>query len=359
MYKSIDVRNGNEVIILDSKWLRDIESLRVLDRQDFLVCQGCSQPVRVRAGEERRPHFAHKHLLNCSYIDESATLRYARAVLYEWLVARFGSKVSIEKKIDGELFRPIDCWLEIDTKVFGYWIFDTTLKPEKREQIKRGFVTLTAKANFIFTANMLRKEKDSPDHVLLTTTEREFMQKSDYDDVMKRGVLAGQSLHYLDADNKKLLTFRDLRLIHQPQVYEGYPLTSDLDRVLISTQNGEFVHQRENEILEHEKAEQEELEVLEEKRKGKQQLGLFQAFQKPEVSQPIEYVPQFQNPVIDHQQTEMNSSSQGQGVKPSIYDSPQKDGTCVFCGEKTTEWWFHDGKTGQCKCKACLRKGKF
>jgi competence CoiA-like predicted nuclease len=81
MYKALDIRDNTEVVILDSKWLRAINQLREFDHQDILVCQGCKQPVRVRAGEQRREHFAHKHLENCDYADESAVLRNSLAVI--------------------------------------------------------------------------------------------------------------------------------------------------------------------------------------------------------------------------------------------------------------------------------------
>ena len=69
MYKALNIRDNSEVVILDPRWLRAIKQLRELDHQDVLVCQGCKQSVRVRAGDERREHFAHKHLANCDYAD--------------------------------------------------------------------------------------------------------------------------------------------------------------------------------------------------------------------------------------------------------------------------------------------------
>ena len=133
MYKALNIRDNAEIVILDLKWLRSITQLRAYDHQDLLVCQGCKQPVRVRAGEHRQVHFAHKHLNNCDYADELAVLRNARAVLYEWLVSKFGENVTIEKKTDEvDLFRPIDCWVIQGSTVFAYWIFDKQLKLGKR-----------------------------------------------------------------------------------------------------------------------------------------------------------------------------------------------------------------------------------
>ena len=100
MYKAVHGQEGREIVILDSHWAKGIESLRALDQQDLLVCQGCKQPVRVRAGDIRRRHFAHKQLLTCAYGRESPVLLTARAVLYDWLVTKFGEKVTVEKKVD-------------------------------------------------------------------------------------------------------------------------------------------------------------------------------------------------------------------------------------------------------------------
>ena len=89
MYKALVKRDNTEIIILDSKWLRIINQLRYYGHQDFLVCQGYKQSVIIRAGEQKRAHFAHKHLGSCDYADESEILRNACAVLYEWLVSKF------------------------------------------------------------------------------------------------------------------------------------------------------------------------------------------------------------------------------------------------------------------------------
>jgi hypothetical protein len=30
----------------------------------------------------------------------------------------------------------------------------------------------------------------------------------------------------------------------------------------------------------------------------------------------------------------------------------------VFCGRETEDWWWFDGRTGQCKCEDCREQGK-
>jgi competence CoiA-like predicted nuclease len=79
MYKALDVRDNTEVVILDPKWLH-ISQLREIAHQNFLGCQDFKQPVRVRAGEERREHFSQKHKENCDYAGDP--LFFATLVLY-------------------------------------------------------------------------------------------------------------------------------------------------------------------------------------------------------------------------------------------------------------------------------------
>jgi Competence protein CoiA-like family len=359
MFKSFNIHDGTEVIILDHKWLRDIESLRVMARQDLLVCQGCNYPVSVRAGQERRPHFAHKNLGDCTYVEESQTLRNARAVLYEWLVSKFGENVTIEKKIDSQAFpRPIDCWVEKDSKTFAYWIFDKGVKLEKRMQLFECFQELRVNVNYVFSIDMLRKDDNYPDSILLTTTEREFLSRSDYDLGM------GHTLQYLNPDNRQITTFRGLNLVHQPQVYSGFSITSSLDDTLVSPKNGEFVHKGDLERLQQHR---EELAALEKRRKEAEEHNRLFALSR---------MSEFRSGIQNHSLPVRGSSRESERVAERSSYSPMTDapeqgshsvrslervGVCVSCGVETSNWfthWFENG-VAKCKCNLCLRQGKF
>lgn len=313
MFKALDKRDESDVVILDPQWLEAIDKLRELDHKDILICQGCRQPVRVRAGEQRRKHFAHKHLENCSYEDESAILRNARAVLYEWLVNKFDKNVTIEKQVDGtDLFRPIDCWVTHGSKVFAYWIFDSSIKPEKRIALQNSAKKLGIHFHWVFCSDLLHTDQDDPDKIFLTTTEREFIRHSKYDEAYDYSTENG-SLHYLDAENRKLITLRCLFLHHKPQVYRGYKIDSELDQVLASPETGEFMHNGEHEkLIKHE-----------------QEFGFID------------------KESINQNSGSMNSSNSLFGKKK-----------CQICGEMTDDWSFYDGKTGLCKCSACLKKAR-
>ncbi|WP_170181321.1 competence protein CoiA family protein [Chlorobaculum thiosulfatiphilum] len=320
MFKALDVRDNSEVVILGQKWLNSIKKLRELDHQNILVCQGCKQPVRVRAGEKIRKHFAHKHLENCSYEDESAILRNSRAVLYEWLVGKFDKNVTIEKQVDGtELFRPIDCWVTQGSKVFAYWIIDSKINPDKRITLQNIAKKLRIHFHLVFCSDLLHTDQDNPNKIFLTTTEREFIQRSKYDEAHCYGYsAAGGSLHYLDAENRKLITFRNLLLNHKPQVYTGCNINSDLGELLVSPKTGEFVHKGEQEKWQKN---EEEIRAVEEE--------------------------------------SIRESSEKMKLSDSSFEKMNKKKKCEICGEMTDDWLSFNAKTGLCKCSSCFHQGKF
>lgn len=344
MFKSLNIQDDKEIVIIDPKWQQDLDRLRAMDRENILVCQGCREPVRVRAGQERRHHFAHKHRLSCSYSDESPALLDARAVLYEWLSGKFGEDVTIEKKVEENyLFRPVDCWVARDNKIFAYWIIDTSLTPEKRENIKIGFNRLDVHVNFVFTVGLLRKLVDDNSRINLTTTEREFMQRSKYDEVHEVGSDTGKSLHYLDPQQRQIITFRGLKVVHLPQGYMGSEIRSELIATKVSPTNGEFVHSGEHDQW---KQCQEEKEAIERRRREIQEQQ-----QKVIVSPPQIF--SNQSPFITPATVKANKADN----EPSINDPQFKEGVCIFCGDTTISWWYRDGKTGQCKCYNCKNQG--
>jgi competence CoiA-like predicted nuclease len=91
VYGAVHTNSGEQVVILDAQWRSRLNDLRNLCSADRLMCPVCRQPVWTRAGTQRRWHFAHKHLSDCPSSRELPELLQARAVLYEWLVAKFGT----------------------------------------------------------------------------------------------------------------------------------------------------------------------------------------------------------------------------------------------------------------------------
>jgi Competence protein CoiA-like family len=344
MFKVLDIRTNTDIVILSAEWIGRIADLRSFSRQDVLVCPGCLQPVYTRAGGIKRPHFAHKHLGACAYGQASPALLDARATLYEWLAGKFGDSVTLEKKIENEhLPRPIDCWVEQKSGSVAYWIIDVRMNPDKRDDLKQGFKPLDARVNWVFVVGMLREDATVTGGVHLTTTEREFIQPSDYDKPVQQypyGLMG--TLHYLDSHEQILTTFRGLHRIHEPQFYEGHRERNKLADVQVLAKTGEFVHPGEYERLQAYRQAESQAEQEQQGVRIKSPARVIDSVARMKRLAP------------------MSRSAAGlQQSSTSDYSkTPQREeGTCLLCGKKTTDWWYFDGTTKMCKCHECLQKG--
>jgi len=369
MYKAVHVQEGREIVLLDSHWAQGIESLRTLDQQNLLVCQRCKQPVRVRAGDIRRWHFAHKQLLTCTYGRESPVLLTARAVLYEWLVTKFGEQVTVEKKVDETSFlRPVDCWVEKDRRALAYWIVETAVQPQTRDALRDGFKRLAVVVQWVFLAQMLHEDEEMPNWVHLTTTEREFMHHTVYDDRVSQGLPGGQSLHYLDVETRTLTTFRGLHLVHAPHVFAGHKERHVLSTMQVSPKTGDFVHPGEYDRLKRDQQEQAHFANRRREAEAARARG-----REPQRSTDVEGQrgeragPTLPAAEVPSPPAETLSEA---GVPSSAHDRPgshdsggdsavQREAECALCGHTTSEWWYFDPIHNTCKCYACYRQGKY
>jgi hypothetical protein len=351
MYKAIHVQTGEEIIVLNPFWLRKIETLRDMDHADLLVCQGCRQPLRVKAGEMKRPHFAHKHLQACSYGSESPDILNARAVLYGWLLKQFGQRtgsesgrvVTLEKQVEGfGLPRPVDCWVETGSQVFAYWLIEAGIKLEPREAIRLAFERLGIEIHYVFLQAMLNEKKQELHSLLLTPTERAFMQATDYDLLMSGAAEPGKSLHYLDADQAILTTYRNLTLFHAPNWYKGVKKTGRLVSVKASREDGEFVQRGEEEQL---NAFRLKMKRLEAKRKKYQEREAAWEKQLAERKPGLEGSLRAGNPSVSESTTLDRS-----------FGEPLP---CAMCGQITSDYWstFSDDSGRRlCRCRECLER---
>jgi hypothetical protein len=120
--------------------------------------------------------------------------------------------------------------------------------------------------HWVFLSRMLHRAKeDEPGALSLSTTERDFAERSCYDALYDCGFSTG-SLHYLDlgsegeaggASAPVLTTYRGLRCVHFPQGYDGHVLAHPLEQMLVNAR-GAFVHPGEYEELSRRKQQQSE-----------------------------------------------------------------------------------------------------
>lgn len=345
MYKAIQVKTGEEIIILSPAWRGRIEELRAMDHADLLVCQGCHQPLRVKAGEMKRPHFAHKHLKACSYGKESLEILNARAVLYDlllkWFTPAFSQDVTLEKALDDlGLPRPVDCWVETAQGPVAYWIIESGIKLEPREVIQAGFARLGVKVHYIFLHTMLNEEKKAFHSLLLTPTERAFMQQTVFDEPLAGRGEVGATLHYLDAERQILTTYRGLLLFHRPNWFKGLKKTSSLDEVRVNRRDGDLIHPGETERLGTFRRKKGRLESkLSQARERTGPSGFDESTTSSTPNPPVEIWGRGSAPV-----------RQANYSRPEVLK-------CAICGQLTDDYWssFID-TSGQrlCRCRACL-----
>ena len=342
MYKALQPLTGEEIIILHPRWSKRIEQLRELDHADLLVCQGCRQPLRVKAGAMRRPHFAHKHLKACSYGSESPELLNARALLYEWLHRQFGDQVTVEKQVDGaNLPRPVDCWVDAPRGPFAYWIVEAGIKLDPRINIKSYMASLEGKGHFVFLSSMMNEEKKELYSLLLTPTERAFLEKTPYDELSAGLSAAGGSLHYLDFEQAVVTTFRNLVLYHRPNWYTGRKKSASLGEVRANARDGNIIYPGEQERL---------------NAKAKKRARL--AEKRRQYEERHQEQPPLHNP--------LPRKLRGRGVSPTDAAKPDAEAPetlpCVTCGRMTQDYWstfYDEAGRKMCRCRECLDSGKF
>jgi Competence protein CoiA-like family len=341
MFKALHKPDGEEIVILDPRWRRQLDTLRRFDARDELLCQGCLQPVRVRAGDVKRWHFAHKHLQNCPFEFESPVLLQCRAILYEWLVLQLNENVvTLEKSLS--LPRPVDCWVSGPAGEAGYWIIENRMPPVERQSLAAGLAGICPHPIWVFTASMLHTEDDNPERPYLTTTEREFMRSTGYDAVVQSVYgLPGASLHYLDSDQEKMITLRGLQVFHRPQLYSGYRYENPLSQVSRDPVDGGFIHPGEAE-----------------------QLGRFRT-----AIRSREYERQKTEQRINLKMAELLGDLHTRPAPParsSVEYQNQLDGAgeaglpkCIYCGQATDDYWYLSRADNTCKCRNCYREGRY
>lgn len=351
MFKAVDTFDGREVVILDRLGQDELEVLRQKARAGQLRCPVCTHELTVRAGEMRVWHFAHRHLDNCPSQNEPVELLQGRAILYRWLKEHFAEGVTIEKQLDGiRLPRPIDCWVEAGGHKLAYWIVHQRMHPGDREQVMRSIEEAGATRLFLFLSNMMDRHAGCERDVLhLTTTEREYLCRTGYDRLYADGADNGRSLHYLDIKTETLLTFRAMYCVEEPNFYQGVEICTPLREVKVSPTSGQFYHGDERDRYIAYKAQQD--------RRARQQAEVER--QSSEAMRKARSSIGDSEPGLSIAQVAASlpiGTSRPDRRARAVESS--REGVCIDCGQRTTDWWWFDGKTNECRCNECLRKGQ-
>lgn len=360
-------RDRSKVVLLREDGLAWAYHLREEAREGHLVCEGCSQPVVVRAGEERLWHFAHKAGSDCPRSKDPLEVLECRALLYGWLRQRFPDSVQVEKSL-GRLPRPLDCWVERPGKpTLAWWVVPAAVKPDVREAMLKACKKLGVILHPVFHARLLVKEPGQG-RITLSAPLRELTECSAYDGLYGFG---DESLHFLDPAKCQLTTCRGIWLRHPPQGHQATILEHPMESILLHPRTGEFVHPGEHDAW---KAHQDDLanqRRAEEERKRRQESISAVVSQRmrwesrddedddDEEPEEEENVYELRlpgvssSPVPDGGPT---SSVSAPGDRPALMEPEAEDLlTCKDCGNRTLDWVVRYGNTGLCRCRACTR----
>jgi competence CoiA-like predicted nuclease len=311
--------------VLEKEW-------RLAGQNGALKCEECDIEVFLKFGSIKIPHFAHKFdsSNNCFYKNypESEERRNAKFLIYNYLKECYGSqKVQINCKCVSGIRS--DFFIEISNS-HKIAIELQRLDLETKDWDRK---------NRLYNQN-----KIIPIWILFGKRKK----NSNYDDFryFERLNLCDTKdniLRIIDVDTKTLTLVKDLIFkntitndIHYKDVFaKNYSLTSNqIPKGKIFTDYIKSFKEKETEFFE---CCQKRLTSEEE--------------QKKEISKIEKY---YSNPII------------GKDISDNMYENrkekfvfEEKWGVCEFCGEKTKDWWYYDGKTKKCKCKKCASLGKY
>jgi len=352
MFTTIDT-SGIRISALDLADDR-LAVVRERGRDGELRCQHCAQPAILRAGKVVRWHFSHAPGAQCPFAHEPVERLQARAVLYGWLAAQFGPRVTVEKMPDGlPAPHPVDGWVDMeDGRKFAYFVVDRRLDREHREKMHWLYHSADVSLHWVFLARWMRRPDGiERDRLRLSGTESDCKAASDYNTPYAAHTGAGyRTLHYIDARTRHLTTFRALRPFDCTRGYVGTEVRTEIASVSAEPATGEFVHPGEAERL----------------------AGFVQARQFAEAERQRQRDLLWQRADEDARERERLQAEgthrgvhNSTGVPDTVPSSPDVPGigngkweaACVFCRAVTRNWYRSSVGTGSCVCLTCRRGG--
>jgi hypothetical protein len=349
MFRAQNKLNGDFLVSIDPVWCNQRETLANICQNEQAICPYCREPVRLRAGKLRRWYFAHQTLLNCPFTHESPTVLEARAALYDWLLTKIHGKpgwsVDVEVPVeDPSITKRVDCLLKSQSRAFAYIIFDKGMKLETRLELKHQVRRKGWHLNVLFAMDFF-KPANYPNSVMLSTTERDFFTRTEFDLYNDIGREIFGSLFYINGKTREVKVIRRLSLLHSPQIFEGEIFDETLQKVLIAPKTGELVLPGEYEKLQALKEAKRSQEERDKERKERTLQEYLAAMQKAETTS----------------ERTGNETLKQTLLKPTPANNQQTRTNlpiCLICHQPSEDWWYYDGLTNTCKCQNCSERNK-
>ena len=328
MFVALNNETGDRITSLAEEWQARRDELRRLTAANLLACPGCRQSVLFKCGEERRPHFAHRHLVDCPLAHQSAEVLEAKAQLYDWLCSKYPGKVELDLDQQIEGWKPFaDLVVSPEGgKPFVYWVFDRQQRHRQRFPY-----TLEHNGKLLHVIHTQATYKTwSNEHELeLTASQRDFTRFAPYDEPFRP---CGH-LYLLDTEKRQLKIYRGLKRLHAPNIFRSEAVrTGPLSQALISPASGEILFQ----------ADVEELRAW--------QTRLAAGYVSRTGAPPRHSLwgsrAAAQGALAQH-------PAPGSGTGPLAGKQPLQ---CEDCGVMTTDGCFLQPARGTCVCRSCLTK---
>lgn len=334
MFVATDKELGARVISLDPAWVSRFWDLRAWVTSGRLVCPGCKQKLLFRAGDVRRPHFAHRAHSECPQDKQSAEVLEAKAQLYGWLITKYPGQIDMDMDLhipdwDGSA----DLVVRADeAKAFAYWIFDHS--PRNREGLLNRMPS-GVNRQVIFTESARKTLGNS---VLLTKAQRELISATRFDESKWRG-----HLHFFDTKTRMLTLYRGLYCIHEPSSYcWGKVHEAELVDYRICAASGEIIAADD---FEHEEV----LPTRLSRSMSVAESGAVEDRGRPVLDNEAQPVAPAKDP------SRFSFGSMREDFRREVDVSwLSRALKCELCGEETTEYSSSKPGEGTCVCRACL-----
>lgn len=312
-----------------------IVQLRELTRAALIVCPVCREPLWLRAGEQRRAHFAHRILANRPQAHTSATIIETRWLLYKFFQDRIrGGKLagSIElEPVVPELPEGIsvDLILRRDAKPsVAILLLETAMKPAARVAAPAAIEATGSIFRPVFLSATLKRMDEPMNAYALNPTHRDFKHESPFGIVDNS--LWHASLHFMNPESLRWTSLRGLRLIHSPQVFQTTSVhESAVNDLLWSESQAEWTHLGEPRV----------------------KLRSSEGVSSPQL------------PISSLAPTPLrkNALQPAHSLKPEVtFQAPAwiSNGlVCIGCRVRTDKWQTAMPAADSCVCKECFAKG--
>ncbi|MDD3889933.1 MAG: competence protein CoiA family protein [Syntrophomonadaceae bacterium] len=242
--------NENRILATDPAWDDSRDEYRIVFNEKA-VCPICKGPITCKFGQVKQHHFAHRHTSDCPGSKDSVEHMQGKALLYEFLKARYQDQAKIEiEPFFGEINQVGDILLEFGDGSRWAFEFACGIKKKDLEEKIRFYdrqgidVTCIIPRNLLETLNEKQVRVARREQLLICKTGIDKLYMGDwYKQIVAKKRRMALPTHWdskgsllaLDVENRELNILRAIRPDTHHNVFEyGASIQGPLDDVKIT-----------------------------------------------------------------------------------------------------------------------------